>query len=62
MEETNNQLRSEIEPSFNKKIKEKPQQNKNTLINQVDQCVSTFQTVILQTGKDLVHQLVISTN
>ena len=62
MEEKNNKLRSEIENSYNKEIKDQLLLNNTALMITIDQRFSAFQTVILQTVKDLVQSLVIPTN
>jgi len=62
MEKKNIKLRSEIETSYNQKIKEQLRLNNTALMSTIDQNFSAFQTVMLQTVKDLVHSLVISTN
>ena len=62
MKETNNRLRSEIETSHNKEITEQLHLNNTALMSTINQRFSAFQTVILQTVKDLVQSLVISTN
>ena len=42
MEEQNNKLRSEIETSYNKEIKEQLRLNNNELMNNIDQCFISF--------------------
>ena len=62
MEEKYNKLRSEIDTSYTQEIKEQLRLNNTALMSTIDQSFSVFQTVMLQTVKDLVQSLVISTN
>ena len=62
MEKKYNKLRSEIETSNNQEIKEQLRLNNTALMSTIDQSFSVFQTVMLQTIKDLVQSLIISTN
>ena len=52
MEDKNNKIRSEIETSYNKEIKEQLRLNNNALMSTIDQRFGAFQTVMLQTVKD----------
>ena len=62
VEEKNNKLHNEIETSYNNEIKEQLRLNNTALMNTIDPRFSAFQTVMLQTIKDLVQSLVIFTN
>ena len=62
MEKKNNKLRSEIETSYNQELREQLRLNNTTLMSTIYQRFSAFQTVMIQTVKDLVHSLVISTD